>query len=151
LEKSLVRASETAPIRADDIAPGRRHDPEVRRRLSGPGMRTFFNIAAAWTLSVNEQRGLLGWPAPSTYHKYKAGRIGTLSYDTLVRISLVVGIYKALHILYPEPELADQWVKLRNANSLFGGRTPLETMIGGGIDALYQVRRLLDGRRGGWN
>jgi hypothetical protein len=145
-----MKASETAPIRTD-IAPGRRHDPEVRRRLSGPGMRTLFNIAAAWDLSVNEQRGLLGWPAPSTYHKYKAGRIGTLSYDTLVRISLVVGIYKALHILYPEPELADQWVKLRNANPLFGGRTPLETMIDGGIDSLYQVRRLLDGRRGGWN
>lgn len=133
------------------IAPDRRQDPEVRRRLSGPGMRTFFNIAAAWGLGVGDQRGLLGWPAPSTYHKYKSGRVGSLSYDALVRISLVVGIYKALHILYPEPELADQWVKLRNSNPLFGGRTPLGLMIDGGIDGLYQVRRLLDGRRGGWN
>jgi Protein of unknown function (DUF2384) len=136
---------------AQRIAPDRREDPEVRRRLSGPGMRTFFNIAAAWGLQVNDQRGLLGWPAASTYHKYKSGRVGTLPYDMLVRISLIVGIYKALHILYPQPELADQWVRLRNANPLFGGNTPLEVMIDGGIDGLYQVRRLLDARRGGWN
>ncbi len=143
-----VNASNAA---AAQIAPDRRQDPEVRRRLSGPAMRTFFNIAAAWGLSVNQQRGLLGWPAVSTYHKYKSGGVGALPYDMLVRISLVIGIYKALHILYPEPELADQWIRLRNSNVLFGGQTPLAVMIDSGIDGLYRVRRMLDGRRGGWN
>src|SRR5580704_3584420 len=109
---SMNRAHQQKDTLNEAIAAVRRQDPEIRRRLSGPGMRTFFNIAAAWGLGVGDQRGLLGWPAPSTYHKYKSGRVGTLSYDALVRISLIVGIYKALHILYPEPELADQWVKL---------------------------------------
>ncbi len=136
--------------RLHDATPGR-HDPEVRRRLSAPAMRTFLNICAAWDLSVNQQRGLLGWPAPSTYHKYKAGQTGTLSFDMLSRISLVLGIYKALHILYPQAELADQWVRLRNANPLLGGKPPLELMIDGGIDGLHRVRRLLDARRGAWN
>ncbi|HEV3109247.1 MAG TPA: MbcA/ParS/Xre antitoxin family protein [Candidatus Binataceae bacterium] len=140
-----------AATAAQAVGPDRRQHPEVRRRLSGAGLRTFFNIAAAWTLNVSDQRGLLGWPAPSTYHKYKSGRVGILPYDMLVRISLVVGIYKALHILYPEPELADQWVKLRNTNALFGGDPPLKIMIDGGIDGLHRVRRLLDARRGGWN
>ena len=133
------------------VEPVHRQDPEVRRRLSGPGMRSFFNIADAWGLSVNQQRGLLGWPATSTYHKYKAGQIGILSFDALSRISLLLGIYKALHILYPQAELADQWVKLRNSNPMFGGKAPLDLMIDGGIDGLQQVRRLLDSRRGGWN
>jgi Protein of unknown function (DUF2384) len=128
---------------------GNRQDPEVRRRLSGPAMRSFFNLAGKWDLSVNQQRGLLGWPAPSTYHKYKAGQVGSLSFDTLTRISLLLGIYKALHILYPQAELADQWIKLHNANPMFGGKAPLELMIEGGIDGLFQVRRLLDARRGG--
>jgi hypothetical protein len=140
----------TLDRRLDDSAL-ERHDPEVRRRLSAPAMRTFLNVCAAWNLSVNQQRGLLGWPAPSTYHKYKAGQTGTLSFDMLSRISLVLGIYKALHILYPQPELADQGVKLRNANPLMGGKTPLELMIDGGIDGLHRVRRLLDARRGAWN
>ena len=68
----------------------------------------------------------------------------------LIRISLVLGIFKDLRILYPEQELADRWVHLPNSNPLFGGRPALILMVDG-IDGLYQVRRLLDGRRGGWN
>lgn len=122
-------------------------DPDTRRRLSGPALRTFFNIAAAWTLSVGEQRALLGWPAASTYHKYKAGEPGVLSFDTLTRLSLVLGIYKSLQVLYPEPGFADSWVKLPNTNLTFDGAAPLTLMMAG-IDGLYRVRRLLDGRRG---
>ncbi|HLY17716.1 MAG TPA: MbcA/ParS/Xre antitoxin family protein [Bryobacteraceae bacterium] len=113
-------------------------------------MRTFFNMAAAWQLSTAEQRALLGWPAESTFFKYKAGQTATLPYDMLMRISLVLGIYKSLHILYPDGDLADGWVKLPNSNPLFGGK-PALALMAEGMDGLYQVRRLLDGRRGGWN
>jgi Protein of unknown function (DUF2384) len=125
-----------------------RPEPEFRKRLSGPALRTFFNIAGAWQLSVVEQRALLGWPAASTYHKYKAGEHGALSFDTLTRLSLVLGIYKSLQVLYPEPRFADAWVRLPNSNQLFGGATPLSMMMDSGIDGLFRVRRLLDGRRG---
>jgi hypothetical protein len=125
-----------------------RPEPEARKRLSAPALRTFFPIAAAWGLNVAEQRGLLGWPPSSTFHKYKSGHPGTLSFDTLTRLSLVLGIYKALQLLYPEPALADAWVRLPNSNDIFGGKPPLSLMIDDGIDGLYRVRRLLDGRRG---
>jgi hypothetical protein len=114
-------------------------------------MRTFLNVAEAWKLTNDEQRALLGWPPESTFYNYKAGKISALPYDTLMRISLVLGIYKDLQILYPEPELADRWIKLPNSNPLFGGRPAVALMTEGGMDALYPVRRLLDGRRGGWN
>ena len=133
---------------SEPIAIDRRHLAPVRQRMSVPALRSFFNIASLWELSVQEQRALLGWPAPSTFHKYKAGQVGTLSYDMLVRVSLVLGIYKALHILYPDRQLADRWVKLPNSNPLFGGRPALALMTEGGVDGLLQVRRLLDGRRG---
>src|SRR5918998_5046726 len=80
-----------------------RQDSDVRRKLSGAGLRAFFNIARAWELTVAEQRSLLGWPPSSTFHKYKSGDPGPLSFDTLTRVSLVLGIYKSLQILYPEP------------------------------------------------
>jgi len=111
-------------------------------------MRAFFNLAKKWGLNVTQQRGLLGWPAASTYHKYKCGNVSALSFDTLTRISLLLGIYKVLHILYPQPELADSWLKLRNSNPMFAGKAPLDLMLDTGIDAMYAVRRLLDGRRG---
>jgi len=126
-------------------------DPEERRRLSGPALRTFFNIAAAWNLTVAEQRALLGWPPSSTFHKYKAGDYGTLSLDMLTRVSLVIGIYSGLQVLYPEPSFADAWVRMPNSHPLFGGQPALALMIDGGIDGLFKVRRLIDARRGGWN
>jgi hypothetical protein len=133
------------------LAPNVRPDPAVRRRLSGPALRTFFNIAAAWRLSVQEQRALLGWPATSTFHKYKSGDHAALSFDTLTRLSLVIGIFKSLQVLYPEPSFADAWVRMPNSHPMFGGRPALTLMTDGGMDGLFRVRRLLDSRRGGWN
>jgi hypothetical protein len=137
-----------APTASPLTDPRLRPEPGARKRLSGPALRTFFRIAAAWQLSVVEQRALLGWPASSTYHKYKAGDHATLSFDTLTRLSLVLGIYKSLQVLYPEPRFADGWIRMPNTNVLFGGASPVTFMIDGGIDSLYKVRRLLDARRG---
>jgi hypothetical protein len=142
MEIHRLRSSGAAAILA--VKP----DPQTRRRLSGPALRAFFNIAMAWGLSVAEQRGLLGWPAASTYHKYKSGDHGTLAFDTLTRLSLILGIYKDLQLLYPERSFADAWVQMPNSHPLFGGRRALDLMVEGGIDGLYRVRRLLDSRRG---
>jgi hypothetical protein len=125
-----------------------RKDPLVRRRLSAPALRTFFTVARAWGLSTTEERALLGWPPASTFHKYKSGDAGVLSFDTLTRISLVLGIYKALQLLYAEPAFADRWMSMPNANPLFGGRAPIALVGDTGLDGLFQVRRLLDARRG---
>jgi hypothetical protein len=125
-----------------------RQDPATRRRLSAPALRAFFNLTREWKLDVADERALLGWPPASTFHKYKSGDAGVLSLDTLTRISLVLGIYKALHVLYPEPAFANGWIRMPNSNSMFGGRSPMAYVADGGIDALFQLRRLLDGRRG---
>ena len=71
-----------------------------------------------------------------------------LDADVLTRISYLIGIFKALNILYGE-KLADEWVRLRNSNRIFGGRTPLDYMMRGGVPAMQIVRRLLDARRSG--
>jgi len=80
-----------------------RHNPTVRKRLSGPAIRSFFRICKAWKLTVEEEKALLGWPATSTLYKYKQNDISTLSYKVLIRISLVLGIYDVLHIQLSEP------------------------------------------------
>ena len=136
----------------DTVTPAAaRQDPEARRRLSGPALRTFFNLAARWALTLDEQRALLGWPSRSTLFAWKKDQSTALSYDTLTRLSLLFGIYKALHILYPDDAFADGWIKLPNANPLFANRAPLDVMVRGDVEAIYAVRRLLDGRRGGWH
>ena len=143
-----MRRGRAAAAGLSSVSTAARREPAARRRLSAPALRAFFNITRAWQLGVDEERGLLGWPPASTFHKYKSGDAGVLGFDALTRISLVLGIYKALHILYPDPALADRWIRMPNANALFGGRTPLAFGVDAGIDGLLQLRRLLDGRRG---
>lgn len=131
--------------------PTDRLDPAVRRRLSEPGLKAFFAITDQWGVSAKGQRILLGSPAESTFHNWKAGKHGTLSYDQLERISLVLGIHKALTLLFAAEGNGKTWLHSPNDEQVFGGKPPLERMQAGSIDDLYRVRRYLDAWRGGWN
>jgi hypothetical protein len=119
-----------------------------RERLSSGAVRAFFNIMERWQARDEDARALLGGMSNGPYYKLKRTRQKLLDADVLARISYLVGIYKALHILYGET-LADQWVHLPNSNRLFAGRAPISYMAQGGIPAIQLVRRLLDARRGG--
>ncbi len=123
----------------------------VRKKMSAPALKSFFQIAKKWQVTEKQTEGLLGWPCRQTVYNWQKNTSTTLPYDTLTRISLILGIYKDLHILYPEKTFANNWVHMNNSNFLFKGKTPMNFMIEGGIDAMYSVRRLLDSRRGGWN
>ena len=132
-------------------APADRHDPAVRRRLSGPGLKAFFELTEQWGVSAKGQRILLGSPPESTFHNWKGGKHGTLSYDQLERISLILGIHKALTLLFAEEGNGKTWLHNPNDELVFGGKPPLDRMQAGSIDDLYRVRRYLDAWRGGWN
>ena len=119
-----------------------------RERLSPSALRAFFNIVERWAIRDEDARVLLGGLSNGPYYKWRKDPERTLDTDMLTRISYLVGIFKALNILYGET-LADEWVRLPNRNSVFGGRTPLSYMMAGGLPALQTVRRLLDARRGG--
>ncbi len=88
--------------------------------------KTFVNIAKKWQLNEEEQRALLG------------------SADRLERISCLIGIYKALQILLPNPTAADKWIKKKNAAPLFGGDSALDRMMSGNVRDIYIVREYLE-------
>ena len=123
--------------------------PRSARNLSGPALRAFFRIASAWSLNTAQERALLGNPPASTFFKWKKGLAGNLSRDVLERISYVLGIYKALQILLPDPARADTWVRSPNAAPLFHGQSALDRMLGGNVADLFVVRQYLDAQRGG--
>ncbi len=131
--------------------PTARHLPlSSPSELAPAALRTFFRIAAAWGLSQQEARTLLGSPPESTYYKWKGGQVRAVPRDLLERVSYILGIYKALQILLPNAVAADGWVRRPNNARLFGGRSALEHMLSGNVSALYDVRQYLDGQRGGW-
>lgn len=129
-------------------APGIRTDTDTA--LAGPALRTFFRIADAWGLSVEEQITLLGAPARSTLFAWKKHGADRLAHDVLERLSYIFGIWKALQILLPDSGSADAWIRRPNAAPPFAGRSALERMLSGNVSDLYEVRRYLDAERGGW-
>ena len=126
---------------------------EDRTRTSAPGLRTFREIADRLGLTAVERIAILGDPGRSTYYQWikKAREYHplTLPLDTLLRISAVLGIYRALTILFEDESQAMIWLKGSHRGTLFSGVSPMEYMLEGGHDGLISVRRYLDDWLGG--
>jgi Protein of unknown function (DUF2384) len=147
--RGLKQAASAGPDRVD----ASRFTPTNRRRLSGPGLRTFLAIADLWGLSEEQRRLVLGLPSRSTYHNWvktvrEHGDI-TLAVDTLHRISAVLGIHQALGILFGAEHEGMQWLCAPHGATIFGGNPPLDRVVSGTQDGLMTVRRFLDAARSG--
>jgi hypothetical protein len=121
----------------------------ARARLSPSALKAFFNMMERWKVRDEDARALLGGVTNGPYYEMKrqpAERV--LDADKLLRVSYLIGIFKALNILHGRA-LADEWMQLPNTNRIFGGSTPLAYVLKGGVSAMQTVRRLLDSRRGG--
>jgi hypothetical protein len=124
-------------------------DVMTRRRLSPAAVKSFLSIVEKWGLRDMDARQLLGGISSGSYYAWKKDpKNRVLDQDTLTRISLLVGIFKALNILYSR-KLADAWITLPNTNPMFRGLTPLAYIFQHGQPGMVHVRQLLDSRRGG--
>ncbi len=111
-------------------------------------MQGFFSIMAHWQVDNSTARKILGLPAERTFYGWKRGKVVRVPDDTLRRIGYVAGIWKALQIVYSQPDHADGWVK--KPNRFFGGQTPLERMAAGDVTDLAAVRAYIDAARAPW-
>lgn len=115
-----------------------------RTRLTPSAVIGFVAIMQAWNVTDQDARNLLGGISHDQYAAMKdAAFHEELSEDALIRISYLVGIFKALHTAFGN-KLADTWMIRPNTNAMFGGTTPLAYCLENGIDGLKNVRRLLD-------
>jgi len=124
-------------------------DPAERLRLTPAAIRGVVALADLWRLGASEASALLGDISERSWFRLKKRESDeALAQDQLMRISLLVGIFKGLRLIFSEP-LADEWVRLPNQGAVFGGQAPLDLMIRGGIPAMVRVRQHVDSLRGG--
>jgi uncharacterized protein (DUF2384 family) len=123
-------------------------DAKARKRLSHTALVVFFRMLEMWQLRNEQGRALLGGISNGRYFELKRSQRGTLTQDELTRISLLIGIFKALNILFSQ-KLAQQWISRPNSNPMFHNEPPLLVLTRGGVPGMLSVRRLLDSRRGG--
>src|SRR5260370_1393420 len=117
-----------------------------RERLSPAALKAFFNIMARWKVRDEDARLLLGGVSNGPFYEMKRNPDRTLDADRLTRISYLVGIFKALGVLYSDA-LADAWIQRPNSNPLFGGATPLLYLIPAALPPLPTVPPLPHARR----
>ena len=114
---------------------------------AGAMFRAVLNLFGRW--SVNDEQAAIMLDLPiRTYRRWKAGDRGRINRDGKARLSNLMGIHKALRIIFQEPQRGYAWIKA--PNEAFGGRSALAIMLGGELTDLMRVRRYLDAERGGW-
>lgn len=121
---------------------------EHETRKGFVALKAFFGIVDAWGCTQQQQMALLGGIGRTTLHQYRRLPQTRLSRDVMERISLVMGIYKALQILYPTAELANERIRRNTPDAPFGGLSALEFMTQGSILYLWETRRYFDAQRG---
>ena len=90
-----------------------------------------------WQLSIASRCAILSDIPKPTYYKWAKGNVGALSREKLERIGVILGIYKALKLLFVDE---NNWFKSPNQDYAFQGLSPLERICLGGMLDLYAVR-----------
>lgn len=120
------------------------HNPQ---RVAEAALHGVFSITADWGLTREQQRKLLGDPPAETFNAWLITQSAErLDAGTLRRISYIFGIYKALRILLPTEQAANEWVAKPNAEPMFCGKSALSLLLSEGEPGLRSVRRYLDGQ-----
>ncbi|QNG48523.1 MbcA/ParS/Xre antitoxin family protein [Sphingobium yanoikuyae] len=119
----------------------------VTLQEGGAIFRAALNLFAKWGVTDAQAAVLTDMPVRS-FRRWKAEGAGRISRDGLARLSNLMGIHKALRIIFQEPQRGYDWIKASNA--AFEGATALAVMLGGELTDIMRVRRCLDAERGGW-
>jgi uncharacterized protein (DUF2384 family) len=142
---AIAPATKHAPLRPTE--PQTFADERDRARLGEVALKAYRNLSIHWGLSNAESARLLG-VSESSWDRIKGGKDMLLSQDQMTRVSVLVGIYKGLHLLFADG-MADRWVRLPNKGPMFDRQTPIQAMIENGIPFMLEVRRYIDAVRGG--
>lgn len=122
--------------------------PQITAEEASAAARAVVRLFEKWKLSDAVAREILGGLSPRTYARWKAGHHGRIDRDLATRLSLLMGIHKALRGLFAKAERGYAWVG--KPNDFFGGRAPVEIMAEGSIFSLARVRAYLDAESEGW-
>lgn len=111
-------------------------------------LKAFARIADHWSLTLAEAAALADMSASTWKRARKPQFTGDLTRDQMLRLSALVGVYKALELYFGEA-LARDWVRLPNRGPEFDGARPVDAMVAGGLPKILRVRAYLDALRGG--
>lgn len=119
-----------------------------QQNMIGAAWRYLPKLKHNYRFSEKEILMLLGDMPKPTYSKGIREHSVKLNRDQMARISLLLGIQKALLLLFSgDKDRAFTWIDRENSLPPFFGKTPREFMTQGDYQQLYETRKMLDAWR----
>lgn len=94
-----------------------------------------------WNLSSEQGSNVLGGVRQTTLDSWRRGEFEPIDQDIALRLSLLMGIHKALRTLFIDDERAYAWVSTPNSD--FDERPPIDSLTERDVSGLYRVRSYL--------
>jgi hypothetical protein len=136
----------TALLRIETAQPEFIPDP-ISDDEAAAMFRAALNLFRLWRVTDEQAATLLDLPLRS-YRRWKAGEIGRISRDGKARLSNLMGVHKALRLIFRNRSAAMTGSRPPTPPSTAARRWTV--MLGGELTDLMRVRRYLDAERGGW-
>ena len=135
-----IKIGDTMPANRLDQLSAIQSNPEI----GGVVLPAIFKILGLWSFSLQDQMIVLGLRDDRLLQDWKANpeRV-ELTPDIIERISYILGIFRSLEILLPDPQIADNWLSTPNDHSVFNGALPKSRLLCGSIADLAVVRDFL--------
>lgn len=134
----LTKLEQSAQIPSNEYLPDELHAMQ----------RAIINLFGKWDLTDSDAARILGGISTKTFRRWKEGDFGRVNRDLADRMSNLLGIHKALRLIFSEPSRAYRWIKTEN--EAFSGQSALFIMKRGSLEDIVRIRRYLDSARGGW-
>ena len=100
-------------------------------------------ILEAWAFNDSEKAVVLGDVPIATFRRMKAGKMSNkLTTDRRTRVSLILGIHKALRMMFLQDAHILEWIT--HSNRAFAEYSPKDIMLSGSLVGLHDIRRYLD-------
>jgi hypothetical protein len=132
-------------LRAVDSADELPDDTAITDEEAAAMFRAALSLFRRWRVRDDQSAVLLDVPL-RTFRRWKTGEIGRIGRDGKARLANLMGIHKALRLIFADRQRGYSWIKA--PNTAFGGKSALEVMLGGELTDLMRVRRYLDAERG---
>lgn len=120
--------------------------PEITDAEGEAMARAVVNLFGKWDMTDAQASTLLGGLSARTWARWKVGSVGRVPRDLKARLSNLMGIHKALRIIFTEADRSYGWIK--RPNDTFDGATALDVMLAGELTDIMRIRRYLDDIRG---
>ena len=109
---------------------------QLSDQQASTALRVAIKILQLWGVLEQEQSVILGFNRKNLTEDQMQS---ALSKDQLSHISLILDIHATLRSVFSNPANQHGFMRMRNNNSFFNGRTPIEIVGSGELKDLYET------------